>query len=49
MPTQLTVHQCDVQAPANVVFHAAHEAGKESREHQSVQGCPGEAGASETV
>lgn len=32
MPTQLTIHQGDVQASANVVFHAAHEAGKERRE-----------------
>lgn len=30
--TQLTIHQSDVQASANVVFHTAHEAGRESRE-----------------
>ena len=34
VPTRLTIHQCNVQASADVVFHAAHEAGKKSREHQ---------------
>lgn len=33
VPARLTIHQCNVQASANVVFHVAHEAGKESREH----------------
>lgn len=34
VPAQLTIYQCNVQTSANVVFHAAHEAGKESTEHQ---------------